>query len=223
MPVMLIGHGGWDVKGEPAYALMPRATSITFYTENFKLLEAGSAAEIVSLSQVFQDAEPNQTVEGFKWAPNYTLSQLEPEPLQYMKDSLHQDVTAVFVEQDTRLCEGDGSRCGDGFHDCSGLLARRDVVGQQLYWVACRHVALNEAGGIFAGANQGSLGLGPDAELVPLVDSAGLTQPGQEFWEQFETISDDQKLQDWHALPDTDQASLRKDERIQTWWETQVR
>jgi hypothetical protein len=140
-----------------------------------------------------------------------------------MVGNLAQDVTGIFVDADTRLCEGDGTTCGDGFHDCSGLLAHADIAGQQLYWVACRHVQLKEVGGIFAGVNQGSLGLGPDADLVPLVDSAGLSQDGQTFWEQFEALTDDQKLQDWQNLAETDQDSLRKDGRVQSWWETNVR
>jgi hypothetical protein len=58
--------------------------------------------------------------------------------------------------------------------------------------------------------------------LTSLVDSAGLSQDGQTFWEQFEALTDDQKLQDRQNLAETDQDSLRNDGRVQSWWETNV-
>jgi hypothetical protein len=224
MPVMLIGHGGWDVSGEPAYAKMPRGTSITFYTDNLKLLRQDNAAEITNLSQLFKDAQPNQTVEAFKSSPNYTLSELEPDLLAYMQGNLAVDVTPVFVTADTRLCEGDGTTCGDGFHDCTGLLSRPDVVGKELMWVACRHVQLNEVGGLLAGVNQGSAGVGTGVDYVmPGMDSSGLTQGGNEYYEQFSSMADDEKLQKWLALDPTDTERLLLDGNIRSWWEENVR
>ncbi len=224
MPVMLIGHGTWDVKGEPAYAMMPRNTSITFYTENFKLLRSDNAAQITSLSQVFQAAEPSQTVEAFKTAPNYTLQKLEQQLLDMFNANLAQDVTAVFVDADTRLCGGDGTTCGDGFHDCTGLLARGDGAGQQLYWIACRHVGLEEVGGLLAGVNQGATGLGTSSGFqMPGLDASGLTDGGQAYWTDFDGLDNDTRLERWLALDPADTERLLMDDRIRSWWEAEVR
>jgi hypothetical protein len=89
--------------------------------------------------------------------------------------------------------------------------------------MACREVKLKEVGGDLAGVNQVSSGLGTGVGYYSEVDHAGLTQEAQAFWTSFDTLPDDQKLQDWQTLSEDDQQRLRMDQRIQTWWEANVR
>jgi hypothetical protein len=168
MAVMLIGHGGWEVRGTPAYAQVPRGSSITFYTENFKLLYVSNAAEIVSMSQMFSDAEPNDTVGEYRTCPNYSLYRLE-EPIRSTLVGLTADMgTPLFVGDDVsdgvQLCtDADGTTCESGIHRCEGIFAHPAVQGQEIYWIACRHVDLAEVGGGAVGVNQAQTDLGADS------------------------------------------------------------
>lgn len=229
MPVMLIGHGGWDVTGEPAYAKIPRGTSLTFYTENFKLLYAGNAAEITSQSQLFQDAEAAHTVAQFMQTPNYTLYALEPELRQYFKDNLSADVTALWVGDEVtdgvRLCTSTSSGCVDGFHDCDGILAHPSVQGQELYWIACREVKLNEVGGALIGVNNAQTSLDnsePTPDVVP-DGTAGMTQQGVVFYNDFATMDDEARLTAWDNMNEDDHSSLRLVDEIREWATTNGR
>jgi hypothetical protein len=227
---MLIGHGGWDVTGEPAYAKVPRGTSLTFYTENFKLLYAGNAAEITSQSQLFQDAEAAHTVAQFMQTPNYTLYALEAELRQYFKENLSADVTALWVGDEVtdgvRLCTNAASQgCIDGFHDCDGILAHPDVQGQQLYWIACREVKLNEVGGALVGVNNAQNELDNRAATPDVTPdgTAGMSQEGVTFYNNFDTTDDESKLTAWDSMPESDHSALRLVDQIREWATTNGR
>ena len=140
--LILNGHGGWNVKDTPAYAEVPRGTTIHFLTENFKLmmLQDIDSDEVAGrILQQFRDADPNQTGTEYKTVPNYELS---PDGVTGAPDWVYT------VSQATPLCTNDGSDpavvCGSGIHRCDGIFADPDVVGAVLYWGACRYVNLNE-------------------------------------------------------------------------------
>src|SRR5262245_38880517 len=169
--MILNGHGGWNLRKEPAWAQVPRGTTIKFLTDNLRLLrlpeiEDEQTAELIMAQ--FRSASPSQEGKEYSYVPNYTLaaSVVADEPEWVYK-----------ADRDKPLCDNDGSDpkivCDSGIHRCSGIFADDDVVGGVLYWGACRYVQLAEAGDLVyaasTGVNQGS--------------TAGLADPEGMGWE----------------------------------------
>jgi Putative adhesin Stv domain len=169
--MILNGHGGWNLRQKPAWAQVPRGTTIKFLTDNLRLLrlpDIDSEETAEALLNQFRAASPSQEGKEYSYVPNYTLSPSggEDEPDWVYK-----------VSRDAPLCDNDGSDprivCDSGIHRCSGIFADEDVVGGVLYWAACRYVQLKEAGDLVwaasTGVNQGS--------------TAGLADPEGMGWE----------------------------------------
>lgn len=143
--IVLDGHGAWNLKENPAWAQVPRGTTIKFLTENFRLMMLSTASneqQALDQLQQFRDASPNQEGAAYAHVPNYTLSALGAPP--GVPDWV------LRVNQDTPLCDNDGSDptvvCDSGIHRCTGLFADERVIGATLYWAACRYVDMAEEG-----------------------------------------------------------------------------
>lgn len=140
--VMLIGHGGWDLT-DPPYAQVPRGTTIHFYLESGRTWVGANMLQSLTLSDAFKDAEPNQSGEEYKSIPNYTLSELDAETKAYLQSLDPGSYTSIYVDVDTKLCNDEaGDTCGNGIHGCGGLFADPRVVGNEVYWMACRATEL---------------------------------------------------------------------------------
>lgn len=140
--LILDGHGGWNVHEAPAYAVVPKGTTIHFYTENFKLLMQADLDDRTAADEAldqFRNTTPNQSGQEYLTVPNYTL---------YPIDYTGTPPWFVYnVSSATPLCtDADGTLCEGGVHSCQGVFADDDVVGAVLYWGACRYVELEEVG-----------------------------------------------------------------------------
>jgi hypothetical protein len=190
--VLLDAHGQWDPSSTPAYALVPAGSKLMFFSENLKIFMASDQAR-----QAILTAEPNQTVEGSKWAQNFTVSPVDDD---------------FFVEPDgmTRktpngtqlLCTSD--KCGvSGWHDsnvCDGVFADSDMQNANIYFVACRYVKLEEAGSpeyyAETGVNQRQVGVGYDGEREV---SYELSNSGADMWlNEVEALATQDEVDAWY-------------------------
>ncbi len=111
---------------------MPAGTTIYFYSENGKALLDSFGGELESMSAMFDQASPSQTVGPGEPCPNYTL--YPPDDLD-IKDS-PDDVDQYTVGGPITLAE---------------LVTDPAIIGNECYWAACRVVDLNEVGGELIG------------------------------------------------------------------------
>jgi len=169
---VLDGHGGWNLQTEPAYAQVPRGTTIYFYTENLKILRMDHGNCINELNELFRAAEANQENGPYSTVPNYTLSPIQNDSPPWVYQ----------VTQDTPFCTNDGSDpqvvCESGIHRCDGLFAQDELVGATLHWSACRVVELEAVGDLAyyteTGVNQQAAELGrtgPETETEVYYDT----------------------------------------------------
>ncbi len=210
MPLYLVGHGGWNVINSAfPYAKVPRGTSISFYTENAKLLGVTTAPEIAKLAAADALGESNGTFEQYKPVPNYTLSPLDDYTRWFYGEVIP---GCVPVDVDTPLCtgEGDDGPCiesDDPLHTCTGLFAT--YAGQEIVWLACRAMMLRPAGGAAAGVNtlQAEIGTDPSTESADWTNEAWSyfsTASPDDFWTWFVSLDEDQRMtvMAWHQVAD---------------------
>ncbi|MDT4924961.1 MAG: hypothetical protein QOG01_2674 [Pseudonocardiales bacterium] len=173
--ILLDAHGSWDPASKPAYALVPQDSRLLYYSENLKLFLDSNKAREALLT-----AEPNQVVEGFKWAQNYTVSAVATDDY----------ITPAGMERRTvagrmLLCTSD--KCGEsGWHDaavCAGLFADPEYQNADIYFVACRYVKLAQAGTpeyyAETGVNQRQDGVGYDGSAEVGYE---LANSGADMW-----------------------------------------
>jgi hypothetical protein len=123
--ICVCGHGGWTLKN--GYTSVPAKSSITFYTQNAKLM---NQTEVEQVIRGTYPGQPDCHVAEFKTAPNMTL---------------YQDDAQCRIES-INACPGD-----------KGLLFWRDeakkksvtlkeifdaLPGHDFVWVCCRELAL---------------------------------------------------------------------------------
>jgi hypothetical protein len=145
--MVLNGHGGWNLKETPAWAQVPRGTTIKFLTENMRLMmlpDIDNEQTALKILQQFREASASDEKGEYGYVPNYVLS---PDGVSGAPDWVYQ------VSSDTPLCTSEA--CSNGIHDCDGVFADPDVVGATLYWGACRYVGLEEAGDLVYYAETG--------------------------------------------------------------------
>jgi|HubBroStandDraft_1064217.scaffolds.fasta_scaffold80060_1 hypothetical protein len=189
--IVLNGHGGWTPQDNPAFAQVPKGTTIKFLTGNFKLMLGTvieNEDEALDSLQQFRDADPSQVGTEFKSVPNYVLSEATVDGSQVPPWVLQ-------VHGDTPLCTNDGSdpkvACDSGIHRCAGLFADDRVIGATLYWGACRFVAMNAVGSpeyyAESGVNQRQPDLGTAGEA-----SVELSNDATDLWlDQIASLGDD--------------------------------
>jgi hypothetical protein len=182
MAIYLSGHGSWEVQEQDTpWAKVPRGTKIHFYTENAKTLRTAAMVVIaVERGDTPLPAagdllgETNGTFEQYKSCPNYTLFPDTPDKNQVIEAVIGTG-NVIFVNAAKPLCTGirkkDGKRCMDSddpLHDCDGLFADPRVVGQEIVWLACRALGLEDVGGRATGvdAPQYELGEGAGTEFA---------------------------------------------------------
>ncbi len=215
--VLLYAHGSWNPGSKPAYALVPQGSRLLFFTENLKLFVDSSAAR-----DAIASAEPNQVVEGYKWAQNYSVS-----PVGQTFDP---PAGMVFKEPqgDQLLCTSD--ECGEqGWHDpakCSGIFADADVQGADIYFMACRYMDLNEAGSpeyyAQTGVNQRQDGIGYDGTAEV---SHELSNSATDAWlDALNEMNSEEEVDAWLAehtaslsQDQLDMVERRIQERFPTW------
>lgn len=229
MAVMLIGHGEWNVRGAPAYAQVPRGATMHFYSENLKALGETAAIEVRTLSELFAEAEPNQTAGEYMTVPNYTLIKLEPDLLAHCKTLTADSVTPLFVGQDgwpdeVQLCtDADGTLCGGGRHNCDGLFSADWLENEECYWMACRVVDLRgarTAGG--PGAKEPASGWYDGGEALGVnaaQDVLGYVEPDhQRFIDEFTALSGPERLDRWNnQLSDDEKRALMFSRELKLW------
>jgi hypothetical protein len=197
--ILLDAHGTWDPASKPAYALVPKESTLRFYSENLKLFLDSSQARDQLLT-----AEPNQVVEGFKWAQNYTVSEVTSD--DYITPA---GLVRKTVSGNRLLCTSD--ECGkNGWHDpknCAGLFAESDYQTANIYFAACRFVKLEKAREAEfyeeTGVNQAQVGVGADAPQVDFLTIDEYNQLASEIH------NSDEALQWWAREKD----SLAEDRR----------
>jgi hypothetical protein len=125
----LTGHGGWN-PGDGYFGL-PAGTTVTFYTDNAKLMLASDVYKIVEGSY---KQEPVQIIEGMKSCQNMTLypddeSEIPPTIAALNNNPLGSKCDALNVDQPTKL---------------------KDIVaafpGSDFVWACCRDLSLKPAG-----------------------------------------------------------------------------
>jgi hypothetical protein len=125
----LTGHGGWT----PAdgYFSLPAGTTVTFYTENAKLMLASDVYKIVEGSY---QQKPSQVIQPFNTCQNMTLypddaSEIPPTVAALNKNPLGAQCDALSVDEPTKL---------------------KDIVaafpGSDFVWACCRDLSLKPAG-----------------------------------------------------------------------------
>src|ERR1700755_2181913 len=95
--ILLDAHGAWNPGSKPAYALVPQASKLMFFSENLRLFDDSDQARNQLLT-----AEPSQTVEGYKWAQNFTVSAVDSD--DYITPA---GMTRKTVAGDRLLCTSD--------------------------------------------------------------------------------------------------------------------
>jgi hypothetical protein len=217
----LDAHGSWDPGSKPAYALVPANSKLLFFSENLKLFLDSDQARNQLLG-----AEPNQTVEGYKWAQNYTVTPVTTDDYITPAGMVRKTVDARKL-----LCTSDA--CGQkGWHDpavCKGLFAEDDYQQANIYFVACRYVKLKEAGSpeyyAETGVNQRQTSVG--YQDGGQVDYA-LSNDGADMWlDKISSFSTKEEASEWYhearASLTPDQAQMvrqRLSERIPGWART---
>src|SRR5919197_2754776 len=154
--ILLDAHGEWNPASTPAYALVPKDSQLLFFSDNLKLFLDSDEARNQLLS-----AEPSQTVPGFKWAQNFTVSEVDSDDYITPAGMVRKTVTG-----DRLLCTSD--ECGQkGWYDanvCQGVFAADHYQNANIYFVACRYVKLNEVGSdayyAETGVNQSQIDVG---------------------------------------------------------------
>jgi hypothetical protein len=127
MPVFLIGHGNWYPSD--GFTTVPAGTSITFYTQNAKLLHKSVALKIVDGTTTF---EPDGTHGPFRTIPNMTLSFFSDEDNQEFRDRAKKrdgGYTLFFAPKGGKV-------------KLSELFQRSEFIGKELIWLACRSLDL---------------------------------------------------------------------------------
>lgn len=224
MTIYFAGHGDWQVKdADVPWAKVPRGTTMYFYTENAKTLstaamtmiaiERGESAEVAPTGNDIL-GEANGEFGAYQTVPNYTLYPDTPEKNAVVEFVIGAG-NVIFVDAPTQLCTGvgdDGRACIDSglpVHTCGGLFADPRVAGQDVVWLACRALGLDDAGGEAIGVNA--------------MDPAGVDSSGDwsafeaqawgnfnnmtpdDFWDYFQNLTDEEKL----AVLTWDQARAR--------------
>jgi hypothetical protein len=160
--MILNGHGGWELAREPAWAQVPKGTTIKFLTGNLKLLQAQDITDeevALKVLEQFRNGDIDQEGTEYKYVPNYVLSD---DGVAGQPEWVHK------VSADTPLCTS--SACDSGIHNCDGLFADPDLVGATLYWAACRYVELDEVAGPALGVNTTGVRVLTDAQIQVFVD-----------------------------------------------------
>lgn len=218
--VMLIGHGGWDLT-DPPYAQVPRDTTIIFYAESGKTWIGANMNQSLTLSEAFQNAEPNQQGTAYQTMPNYTLSPLDTETRTFLESLDPGGYISIYVDADTKLCtDTAGDQCESGIHRCTGLFADPRVAGNDVYWMACTVID-----GLFE----------VPSDETPVDDTErlnrpqftlGYTPPGtpdqlstemlQQIYDAFDGASEDDRTQAWGEFDDDWKRTLLQDQRFAT-------
>jgi hypothetical protein len=216
--ILLDAHGAWNPASTPAYALVPQGSRLLFFSENLKLFMDSDRARADLVT-----AEPNQVVEGYKWAQNYTVSAVDSD--DYITPA---GMVRKTVAGDTQLCTSD--ECGkNGWHDsknCTGLFAQDDYQNANIYFVACRYVELEAAGTpeyyAETGVNQRQDGVGYDGSAEV---SHELANSGADLWlNEVEALGTQDEVDAWYeehyanlSQDQIDMVERRLDERFPGW------
>lgn len=129
MKYFLTGHGGWTP--EDGFFSLPTGTTVTFYTDNAKLMISSDVYKILEGSY---KGEPVQVIEQLKMCQNMTLypdddSEIPPTVAAINRNPLGAKCDALNVDAPTKL---------------------KDIVaafpGSDFVWACCRDLSLKPAG-----------------------------------------------------------------------------
>jgi hypothetical protein len=166
--ILLDAHGSWDPSSVPAYTIVPKGSTLKFFTENMRLFGDSEMRRGQMLT-----SEPNQVVEALMQVQNYTV-QPAPETADLLVPN---GMTRKTPSGEMLLCTSD--KCAqNGWHngdDCKGLFAESGYEGSTIYFAVCRHIALNPTGVIpeintqqkDVGSEEGAV---PDETLDQMLD-----------------------------------------------------
>jgi hypothetical protein len=166
--ILLDAHGTWDPSSVPAYTIVPKGSTLKYFTENMRLFGDSEMRRGQMLT-----SEPSQEVGAQKQCQNYTVSPA-PETAGFLVPS---GMTRKTPGGNMLLCTSD--QCAqDGWHNpanCQGLFAEADYENANIYFAVCRHISLNPTGGIpelntqqaDVGAAEGEV---PDSTLDDMLD-----------------------------------------------------
>jgi hypothetical protein len=204
--ILLDAHGEWDPSTTPAYTIVPKGSTLHFFSDNMKIL-----LDADTMRQKITTATPSQTVEALKNVQNYTL---DPAADEFEMPSGMIRKTAGRAGQ--TLCTSEEC-AGKGWHDpnvCQGLFADPQFENATIYFMACRGVKLKKAGTtdyyMETGVNQVQRGLGGSdgtTEFVPDDDVA------KQMMKQFIDSQDPEEIADWRALSSAEKDELLKELR----------
>ena len=134
MKIFLCGHGGW--KPAAGYAKVPANSSITFYTQNAKLMKGGDDYKVI---QGTFWGVPDSIIRAFHTCPNMRLYPDDPDVITY-SESIRQPGTRLLWS-----------------NTANGLLLSKifeENPGNDFIWACCRHVQFKrEVGGESLGVN----------------------------------------------------------------------
>jgi hypothetical protein len=132
MMVFLVGHGKWFPKD--GYVTLPSQTSLTFYTQNAKLLNTEVAYKIVDGTSKL---EPDGKWEAYRTVPNMTLLHFSPDVNEKFR-SRAKVRGALGIDYDLFFAEpGSGITLAE-------LVKKTQLLGNDLHWIACRSLQLKE-------------------------------------------------------------------------------
>jgi hypothetical protein len=137
--IFICGHGGWQLKN--GYATVPANTSITFYTQNAKLLHS---TDVIKLIQGTFAGEPDSSLGEYRTVPNMTLWPDDPPCRKESRDACPQNKGLLFWKPGSQPPTVDLKEIF------------RAYPGHDFVWACCRDLTLTQTGrGQSAGINAG--------------------------------------------------------------------
>lgn len=125
MKYFMTGHGGWTVKD--GYVDLPKGTSVSFYTENAKLMLSSDVYKIVDGSFA---GEPTSVIGEYRQCQNMTL---------YPDDAVYVGPTdaALLRNPDAAQCRVYRVAAQKKLSD----IIANELAGHQIIWCCCRDLS----------------------------------------------------------------------------------
>ncbi len=137
--ILLDAHGTWDPGSVPAYTIVPKGSTLKFFTENMRLFGDSEMRRGQMLT-----SEPNQTIESQMQVQNYFVTPA-PETAGLLVPA---GMTRMTPPGEVLLCTSE--TCAEkGWHDpseCQGLFSDGAYEDSTIYFAVCRHIALTPTG-----------------------------------------------------------------------------
>lgn len=132
MMIFLFGHGAWHPRD--GYISLPAATTLTFYTQNSKLLNIRDALNIADGSSTF---DPDGKWRAYSTVPNMTLSSFEENVQNFKTRARNRGTEGV----DYDIAH---TNPGQSLTLAQLLATMPQLIGNDLHWIACRAHALKK-------------------------------------------------------------------------------